>query len=490
MVKVFREQGSGYEYRDRQLLTELRRMVRNREIDCIIIYAIDRLSRNQIHMAVLIDEFTHHGVEVLCVREKFDDSPQGKFMLSAMSFVAEVQRQKTLELTDQGRRKRISEGKIMPGWKPRYGYVWIGDKKERFGLNIVEAEVVRRIFHLYVYDRLTLKRIAKLLTDEGIPSPAGKPCWYDSTIRRILQDPIYIGIGSAFKYTSHSDKPNVKYSAKLKSQEEWLLLPDGVVPAIVDEVLFKQAGERLRLNQLEASRNNPNPESTLLRCGFIKCGYCKRAMQAGRNGGPRHKDPTLPHEYRCVWRNKGIRPCSQAPVISINRIDKAVWEYIGEIVKDFSLVEEAIKLIKKEYPNQPDLKSIEHSIKLAKASQEQLVQDLKRVEQDGSLKLKGRARELVIDELVKSEKSLEKLEAERQKVLAGKSDWQKMQEDIDKFLEWCLNAKENYPKATYDDKRRALRNLGIVVYVYREDDEEHKRYEITVRMPDIVRHTS
>ena len=286
VIKVFREQGSGYEYRNRELLSEVRRMARLREIDCIIIYAFDRLSRNQTHMAVLIDEFTHLGVAVYCVREKLDDSPQGKFLLNAMSFVAEVQREKTLELTDQGRRRRISEGKIMPGCKPRYGYVWVGERKERFGINSEESTVVGRIFQLYVNEKRTLRNIARLLSDEGIPSPGGKAVWYDSTVRRILEDPTYIGKGSAFKYDTTAGKQNGKYSSKLKPEAERLQLPSGVVPQIVDEAIFAEAQIRLRLNQIEASRNNPNPQQTLLRCGFIKCGYCKRTYVCGKKRRP------------------------------------------------------------------------------------------------------------------------------------------------------------------------------------------------------------
>ena len=177
-------------------------------------------------------------------------------------------------------------------------------------------------------------------------------------------------------------------------------------------------------------------------------------------------------------------------MISINRIDTAVWEYIGKKIEDWTVIEQAIKLLRGEDKNQPDLKAIDHSIEITKASQEQLVLDLKQLDRDGYPKLKGRARQLVLNDLEESEKQLSSLMKERLKVLAGQGDWQKMQEDIDKFLKWCLTARDTYQNATYEEKRRALRVLGIVVYVYREDDKSKERYEIRVRVPDIVRHTS
>jgi len=366
----------------------------------------------------------------------------------------------------------------------------MGEKKERFGLHSEEAQVVKKIFHLYAFEKGTCRSIAKVLSDEGIPSPTGKPAWTDSTVRRILDDPMYTGRGSAFRYDSKQGKEPGKYGTRLRPEEDWLALPEGVVPAIIDEDLFLKVQERLKLNKIESRRNNPDPENAILRCGFIRCGYCGRSMGPGKGANPRRKNPSETNEYRCVYRYTGNRRCPEAPVISIHRIDTAVWEYVGDIVKDFSMVEEAIALAKGEDPNAPNLSGIEHSIKIAQISQDQLIADLKQVDADGQPKMKGRARQIILDDIEKAEKYLSDLEKEKQKVIAGQSNWKLMQEDIEKFTAWCLNPKENYANATYEEKRRALRRFGIQVLVFREDDKEHKRYKIMVKMPDIVRHTS
>ncbi len=496
VVETFREVFTGSLYRERPLLTKTREMARKGEIDCIIINTFDRLSRNQTHLAVLIDEMTHLGIEIVCVKEKFDDTAQGQFMRSAMAFVAQVEREKIAERTDTGRRKRISEGKIMPGWKPRYGYRWEGEKKERFAINEFEAAVINKVFRLYAFERGTCRNIARTLTLEGISSPTGLAVWNDSTVRRILEDPMYIGRGTAFKYNTVSGKHDGKYSARLKPEEDQLSLPDGVVPPILvteigepDIALFQLVQERLKLNQIESPCNNKTPTEALLRCGFIRCGYCRRVMSVGNSHDYKRTHTRQTIEYRCSYRYKSNSRCIQAPVISIKRIDEAVCMYIQGIATDFSLVREAIRLASGNDPAQPDLQSIDQSIKMVKNSQEQLVADLKQVDEEGFPKLKGRARQLVLDDLEKSEKYLKDLQKERLKVIAGQGNWKQMQEDIDKFMEWCLTAKD-IKSATYDEKRRALRVLGIQVYVYRGDDEEHDRYEIKVRIPDIVRHTS
>jgi hypothetical protein len=141
-----------------------------------------------------------------------------------------------------------------------------------------------------------------------------------------------------------------------------------------------------------------------------------------------------------------------------------------------------------------DLEGIELSIESAKANQDQLMKDLKEKDERGQYKLKGRSRDLVIEELGQFDDYLAELDGEKEKILQGQLEWEEMQEEVDKFVAWCLNAKETYPTASYEEKRRALRMLGIVVYVYKDKDPDHSdKYEIRLKIPqlaDILLHTS
>ena len=90
----------------------------------------------------------------------------------------------------------------------------------------------------------------------------------------------------------------------------------------------------------------------------------------------------------------------------------------------------------------------------------------------------------------RGETYLAELEQDRQKIQSGEFEWKEMVEDIDKFVSWCLTARDNYETASYEEKRRALRILGLVVFVYREKDETHERYEIKLKVPYIARSIS
>ena len=78
--EVHREVYTGYKYRERKKLGRMRSRYRDGKIQGVVIRTLDRLSRHQTHIAVLLEEMEHHGITVHCVKEKIDTSPMGKFV--------------------------------------------------------------------------------------------------------------------------------------------------------------------------------------------------------------------------------------------------------------------------------------------------------------------------------------------------------------------------------------------------------------------------
>jgi site-specific DNA recombinase len=91
---IYREIFSGALLHERPGLSTLRAAARAGGFDVVICYAVDRLSRNQVHIAILLDDLQTAGVGLEFVTESFEDSPVGKFILNARTFVAEMEREK------------------------------------------------------------------------------------------------------------------------------------------------------------------------------------------------------------------------------------------------------------------------------------------------------------------------------------------------------------------------------------------------------------
>ena len=100
-----------------------------------------------------------------------------------MSSLAQEESRSISENCTWGQRKRFADGKVTVPFKRFLGY----DRGEDGNLviNPEQAEVVKRIYGMFLKG-MTPHSIAKALTDKGIPTPAGKRQWGQTTIKSIL----------------------------------------------------------------------------------------------------------------------------------------------------------------------------------------------------------------------------------------------------------------------------------------------------------------
>ena len=103
----------------------MRRLTRDRSVDVILAYAVDRLARNQTKLAVLLDEAQEAEVALECVTEKIEDTPLGKLVMSLRAFAAEIEREKIVERTTRGKIERARSGRIPQALgRGTYGYTY------------------------------------------------------------------------------------------------------------------------------------------------------------------------------------------------------------------------------------------------------------------------------------------------------------------------------------------------------------------------------
>lgn len=104
--------------------------VKNKKIDCVIVYKLDRISRSQRDTLYLIEEvFNKYNVGFISIRENFDTtSPFGKAMIGILSVFAQLERETILERTRLGLRKRAESGLWRGGGKIPFPYDYDKDK--------------------------------------------------------------------------------------------------------------------------------------------------------------------------------------------------------------------------------------------------------------------------------------------------------------------------------------------------------------------------
>jgi site-specific DNA recombinase len=94
---VYREVFTGADLFDRPALSRLREALRRRDFDLLIVHSIDRLSRDPVHVGVILAEADYHEVAVEFVTEDLDNSDEGQLIRFVRGYAAKVERVKFRE---------------------------------------------------------------------------------------------------------------------------------------------------------------------------------------------------------------------------------------------------------------------------------------------------------------------------------------------------------------------------------------------------------
>ncbi|MBA2396389.1 MAG: recombinase family protein [Ktedonobacteraceae bacterium] len=485
---VFSDTMTGTVYRERKGLTAMRE--RYKELSkagekvIVFVWALDRISRDQVHFSVLVDEMQHYNVILISINEKFDDSPLGRMSRNLMSFVAEVEREKISGRLATGRMKRVErEHRLNPGPKSTYGYRWDNEEeKNRYVVYEPEAKIIKEIFERYAQG-VSMRALAKELTERGIPAP--RTTWQQTTLSYLFRNKRYTGEARSF-YIARSLKDVLAHKGKtIKPLEDTILLPDGTIPQLVSHDLFEQVQRRIDANVQDSIRNSNKEIESLLRSGFIECGYCgasmtityKNTTQTLADGTK--KNYKYPY-YQCCNRMRAVREC-RAGSVAVLPLDATVWEELKDLSEDTALIEAAIKQVLSKDTFQSEAQSLECSIQQNEEALVQLKEDL------NNPALRGSGRTVVLGLLSDKQEAIEKMQLELAEVKRGEIDYDRVKASYTELLEWCKRVKETGDDMPLTQKRDFLRLLGIKVKVYRSDDKKHEKYVIGVKMPSIAK---
>jgi site-specific DNA recombinase len=451
---------------DRPKLNQLRDWVRDKQVDAVIAYTLDRLSRDPVHFIILQEELEKSGVEIVLVTEDMDTSDMGKLITHIRGFAAKLEAQKIRERTLRGIKERIKSGKLPGGQRSRlYGYLYIPGKGEGQGIRVInenEAKWVRNIYTWYAHDEMTIYSIAMRLRKEEVPTPSGKGPWGTSTVHKILINPAYCGKTYAFTITRvdggkhHKPNPKQRNTHRLyKPADQWIEIPN-VTPPIVSEELFSQVQARLDRNKIMAGRNK---KRQYLLSGYVFCQRCGRRYGAGAVPSG-HKEGRVYHRYyQCP---KGFKIIS--PIQCTNRrwradtLENLVWEQIEEVLSKPELI--FAELERRKEGNQPDVLArevMDFKLKLSDMDREQ--------ERLLQWAMKGFPEDAVIRENEKINRyraELQKHINDLQERIERVKQVQFALQDVEKF---CETARQNLPNFTYEDKRLALAALQVEVWL-------------------------
>ena len=333
---VYRDDGYSGARIGRPGLDRLRDHAALAELDVVLVTAPDRLARNYVHQVLLIEELAGHGCQVEFLDRPMSADPHDQLLLQIRGAVAEYERTLIAERMRRGRQAKLRAGTLLPWTTAPFGYRLDPERPRRADAVRVdpgEAALVTQLFDWYLEPGATIYRLARRLTDLGVPAPMGGPRWNVASVRGILRNPAYAG--RALSNRTQVAPARGRKSAMLpagpgqshapRPEEDWIAVP---VPPIVSEETFAQVQAKLDANQQGAARNTRH--EYLLRA-LISCGACRLSC-TGRQVAKGYR------YYLCRGRTDSLRAAQgqrcTARYIPAAQLDELVWADLCALLTD------------------------------------------------------------------------------------------------------------------------------------------------------------
>jgi site-specific DNA recombinase len=432
-----------------------------------VVYSVDRLSRDPVHLLLLAEEFDKAQIPLIFVTEPMDNSMEGQLLGFIRGWASKLEAAKIRERTMRGKRMRALSGKLPANSHAHlYGYTYVAGRGIGEGIRYVnesEAKWVREIYHWLVEEKLSTNAITFKLRALGVPTPLGKGYWIRSTVHKILTNPAYCGKTYAFTRTYEEPKHRMRADTKRKNtglkwkpREEWLEIP-GATPPIISEELFETAQRQLERNRKLSPRNTKT--QYLLR-GHVYCRWCGRSYWGASGAKVRSGKHYYCPFYRCSGNLKIVSPlhCGNRNY-SARILENLVWEQVEALLSEPELVLGELRRRQRELNEtsflENDLERIETQL-AQREKQKRRIWKAFEITGDEEAFRKGIA---LLEEEIKALQD-EKLNLER-RVEASKQ----FKLDGEKIKKACELVSENIKALTFEEKRLALEALQIKIWI-------------------------
>ena len=345
-------------------------------IDTVITKDLSRLGRERLGVGHYTEiYFPEHNVRYIALLDNIDtyfdagmnDMAPFKGVINDM-YVRDISKKIRSSLIE-----RKKAGNFLGVTAP-YGYQKDPNNKFHLIINEKEAKVVKRVFKLYLEGN-GLTRIAQILTKDGIPVPGesrdiGKTrrtalysSWKQTTIRRILDNRVYLGELVQFKRR----KINYKSKRRITVPEEERYICRGTHEAIIDEESFNAVQNILKKNKSFKGSKHDYLFKGLLFCS--ECGarlnvtYSNYALK--RYGEYRYT--TICYSYSRLYSDICTRHSNSIPELEevlIKHIKEVCSRYINENLQDelISMAKKQKQFELKQITNEKKLETLEQKI--------------------------------------------------------------------------------------------------------------------------------
>jgi len=357
VVREFEDAGYSGKFLERPDLDELRDLVATGGADLVVVSKRDRLARG-LYAGYLKNEFKRHGVELMALDSRTEDTPYGALLENTLDNFSEFERFMIADRMRRGKRSKAKQGKLVACPQPDYGFRY-DEARDGYEVDELRMALIRRIFRMVGVEGMTLNAVARRLEAEGIPAPRGGGTWNRPILRKFVLSDVYLRhsyeevtkivtseVAATLDHSAHygiswygkqrhthsrevrvkdgkKTYPRIKKSVDAP-REEWIGVPVPD-PGIPQEWVLAAR----KIIEKNEKVSNCGRRFWELTGGILRCAACGGAMATN------FIKPRQIGYYRCGKRYRlGKHACSQGKNFRAEETETTGWEFVSGILKN------------------------------------------------------------------------------------------------------------------------------------------------------------
>lgn len=339
LYKLYADEGiSGKQIKHRKQFQAMMQDAKAKKFEKVVVKDVSRFARNTVDLLQSIRELKAYGIEVDFLNNGEIMEGGSEFILTILGAMAQ---QESANMS-----KRVKFGKDITAQKGRvpnivFGYDKIPDERYTLKINEEEAQIVKEIFENYVYKGMGTTKIAWELNERGIRTKKTKSRWVQTSIVRMLKNPIYTG-----RVTNKKSEVTdfITGTRKDLPEEEWIVVEKPEMRIISDE-LFNKAQEILAQRSTEFKLNCKREKTSYVFSTLIYCKHCGYSYRRTKRKYTENGKEYI--RWVCSGRNSmGVSSCPNTTVIDEEELLNAIKEYLKSIISN---KKEFMKSVQKEF---------------------------------------------------------------------------------------------------------------------------------------------
>lgn len=274
----------------------------------VLFKGISRFARSTHEALDVLDRLKAKGLRVISYEESYDSAQDNSnFLFTIHSAVAEYEAEKTAIRVRLGNKEKAKQG--MWTGMPPFGYEL---ENRRLKVKEDEAEIVKKIFDLYVHHEFGTFKVAEYLNERKMLKN-NERLWSRKTVGDILKNEVYLG---HIIYNKTSQKRVRDYASQEYGKKKWVrkknnpkdwVVVENSHEQLIDENTFKKAQKILQSRRKRDTAPNVYHPLT----GVLFCGKCGEGMVCQKRT---YEDKQYRYYICKTYHKYGRAFCQQANV--------------------------------------------------------------------------------------------------------------------------------------------------------------------------------